>query len=157
MLDSIRSIVNHFDKDVVFSVHPRTRMRLEAFGFDLEQEPRIRLLKPLGFLDYVRLQQQAFCVISDSGTITEESALLGFPAITIRQAHERPEGMDAGVLILSGLDPDGVLQAIETVTAHQGKPSPVGDYADAGFVSRKVLNTILSYTQYVRRTVWRED
>lgn len=156
MANSIRAIVRHFDKKVVFSVHPRTRKRLQSFGINFDRESHIRLLKPLGFLDYVHLQQHAFCVISDSGTITEESSLLGFPAITIRQAHERPEGMDAGVLILSGLDEEGVLQAIDAVTTLQESPSPVGDYADAGSVSRKVLNTILSYTHYVRRTVWSE-
>jgi len=156
MVDSIRAIVEYFDKDVIFSVHPRTRKRLETFGLGFGHDSRIRLLKPLGFLDYVRLQKESFCVISDSGTITEESALLGFPAITIRQAHERPEGMDAGVLILSGLDAEGVLQAMATVTTQETKASRVEDYADAGAVSRKVLNTILSYSHYVRRTVWRE-
>jgi UDP-N-acetylglucosamine 2-epimerase (non-hydrolysing) len=101
LADSINSLVSKFKKPVIFSVHPRTRQRLEKIG--LQFGDSIRLMKPLGFLDYIKLQQYAFCVISDSGTITEEAALLGFPAITIRQAHERPEGMDAGTLIMSGL------------------------------------------------------
>lgn len=154
MVSSIRAIIKTFDKDVIFSVHPRTRKRLEDFGIALDDESRLHLMKPLGFLDYVHLQQHAFCVISDSGTIAEESALLGFPAVTIRQAHERPEGMDAGVLILSGLDPDGVNQAVSAVTAQDVSPSLVNDYACAGPVSRKVLNLILSYTHYINRTVW---
>lgn len=154
MMDSVRAMVEHFDRDVIFSVHPRTRKRLEASGEDLASEPRIHLLRPLGFFDYIHLQQHAFCVISDSGTITEEAALLGFPAVTIRQMHERPEGMDAGVLILSGLDRDGVIQAVEAVTRQASAASPVSDYAQAGPVSRKVLHAILSYTHYVDRTVW---
>lgn len=154
MRDSICAVVSRFDKDVIFSVHPRTRKRMESYGLDFSNEPRAHLMKPLGFTDYVHLQKHAFCVISDSGTITEESALLGFPAITLRQAHERPEGMDAGVLILSGLDRDGVIQAVAAVTDQKREPGRVADYADAGSVSRKVLNTILSYTHYINRTVW---
>ncbi|RME59717.1 UDP-N-acetylglucosamine 2-epimerase (non-hydrolyzing), partial [Candidatus Parcubacteria bacterium] len=96
----------------------------------------------------------AFCVVSDSGTITEESSLLGFPAVTIREMHERPEGMDSGVLIMSGLDRDSVVQAVHSVTRQSCPAASVSDYANAGSVSRKVLNAILSYTHYVNRTVW---
>ena len=97
----------------------------------------------------------AFCVISDSGTITEESSLLGFPAITIRQAHERPEGMDEGTLIMSGVDSEDILKSIEIVTNEQIKPKVVSDY-DTNSVSIKVVRIIMSYVGYVNRTVWRK-
>ncbi len=157
LADSIRAVAGHFDRDVIFSLHPRTRKRMQACGLDLEDDARIRLLRPLGFFDYIRLQQHAFCVISDSGTIAEESALLGFPAVTIRQAHERPEGMDAGVLILSGLEREDVIRSVTAVTAQTTAAGPVPDYSGAGAVSRKVLNAILSYTHYVNRTVWSKN
>ncbi len=152
LAEAIESMAGHFDKQVVFSVHPRTRQRLDALG--LTFSGRVRTLRPLGFFDYIHLQKHAFCVVSDSGTIAEESALLGFPAITIRQAHERPEGMDAGVLILSGLDCAHVLRSIEAVVSMPVAAAPVEDYARAGPVSRKVVQAIFSYTHYIDRTVW---
>jgi UDP-N-acetylglucosamine 2-epimerase (non-hydrolysing) len=155
LLIALEQISSTYGKPVIFSVHPRTRQRLQQHGWQPDPR-RIRILKPLGFLDYVRLQMGAYCVISDSGTVTEEAALLGFPAITIRNAHERPEGMDAGVLIMSGLQSERVLQAIAVVTAENSSQQPVDDYA-AGSVSRKVLHTILSYTDYIKRTAWREQ
>jgi len=140
----------------VDTLDPRTRKRLEALG-NAALSPLIEVMRPLGFLDYVRLQTDAACVISDSGTLTEESSILGFPAIMIRQAHERPEGMDEGAVIMAGLDATGVLDAIEVNRAHySGASRPVrliADY-DADNVSRKVLRIILSYTEYVQRTVW---
>jgi UDP-N-acetylglucosamine 2-epimerase (non-hydrolysing) len=160
LVASLNAIAEHFGREVIVSTHPRTRARLEAGG-PVELHPRVRMMKPLGFFDYVHLQRAAFCVVSDSGTITEESSLLGFPAVTIRQAHERPEGMDEGTLIMCGLRPADVLRAIEVVTGGQLDPSgrrafrPVPDY-DAPNVSGKVVRVILSYVDYVRRTVWRE-
>jgi UDP-N-acetylglucosamine 2-epimerase (non-hydrolysing) len=116
-------------------------------------------LKPLGFFEYVHLQMNAACVISDSGTITEEASILGFPAVTIRQAHERPEGMDEGTLIMCGLEATRVLDAIAVVMA-QAKLNEkafrlVQDY-DTDNVSAKVLRIILSYIDYINRTVWRK-
>jgi len=116
-------------------------------------------MKPLGFFDYIALQMNAYCAISDSGTITEESSLLGFPAITIRQAHERPEGMDEGALIMSGLESDEVLNAIDIVT-QQWQEDPdgiriVSDY-DVDNVSKKVVRIIISYIDYINRTVWKK-
>jgi UDP-N-acetylglucosamine 2-epimerase (non-hydrolysing) len=115
-------------------------------------------MKPLGFFDYVKLQLSAFCVLSDSGTITEESSILGFPAVTIRQTHERPEGMDVGTLVMSGLKAERVLESIDLVRRHRDdgrRFRPAQDY-EAEDVSAKVVRIILSYTDYVNRTVWRK-
>jgi len=155
LLDSINSIAEHYSLPVIFSTHPRTRKKLEETP-NLSTHSLVRFLKPLGFPDYVKLQSEARCVISDSGTITEESSILGFPAITIRQTHERPEGMDEGTLIMSGLKREAVLQAIDTITSQTeeaSRPRIVGDY-DVDNVSRKVVRIILSYIEYVNRTVW---
>ena len=126
----------------------------------MEQGEGIRFLKPLGFFDYVKLQQHAFCVVSDSGTITEESSILNFPAVTSRQAHERPEGMDVGTLIMCGLKAQGVLEAIDVVTSQQIKGTRhfalIPDY-DVDNVSQKVVRIILSYIDYVNRTVWHKS
>lgn len=159
LLQSIRRVVENFDKEVIVSTHPRTRKQLESF--DLNSFDRVRFVKPLGFLDYIKLQQNAFCVVSDSGTITEESSLLGFPAVMIRDAHERPEGMDVGTLVMSGLQPDRVLDSIRVVTQQVKRlrsdgivwPATVPDY-EVDVVSEKVVRIILSYTDYVNRTVW---
>ena len=155
LIESAELLADSLNKIVILSTHPRTRNRLNELNINLD-ESKIKAIKPLGFLDYIKLQQHAFCVVSDSGTITEESSLLGFPAITIRQAHERPEGMDSGVLIMSGLEKAGVLQAVKAATGNRVKAEPVDDY-QAGAVSRKVLNIILSYTAYIQRTVWRNE
>lgn len=155
LLDSLNAITERYGQRVIVSTHPRTRKKLEAMGFT-NDNPLVEFMKPFGFLDYVKLQQNARCVISDSGTITEESSILGFPAITIRQAHERPEGMDEGTLIMSGLGKERVLDAIEVVTAQcsEGRTiHPIPDYA-ADNVSKKVVRIILSYTDYINRTVW---
>jgi UDP-N-acetylglucosamine 2-epimerase (non-hydrolysing) len=156
LLDSLNAIAKKYDRPVIVSTHPRTRKRLEALDRkDLDR--RIQFLKPLGFFDYVKLQMEASCVISDSGTITEESTILNFPAIMIRQAHERPEGMDEGVLIMCGLKSEHVLDSIDIVTSQFKKDlrtfKIVQDY-DTDNVSKKVLRIIMSYTDYVNRTVW---
>jgi UDP-N-acetylglucosamine 2-epimerase (non-hydrolysing) len=154
----MEAIAETFGKRVVVSTHPRTRKRLEASGLD-RIGPLITFLKPFGFFDYVRLQKGALCVVSDSGSITEEAALLDLPAITIRDAHERPEGMDEGVLIMTGLNSERVLQAV-TVTLQERRDgrrrtTVPTDYT-AIDVSRKVVRIIHSYIDYVRRTVWSE-
>jgi UDP-N-acetylglucosamine 2-epimerase (non-hydrolysing) len=156
LLESLRALADHHGKPVLVSTHPRTRQRLTALP-DHGEDPRIRFLKPFGFLDYVKLQTQALCVLSDSGTITEESSLLGFPAVTIRQAHERPEGMDEGTLVMSGLKTERVLQAVELVLSQlvegQRVFRVVADY-ETDNVSKKVARIIVSYVDYVNRTVW---
>jgi UDP-N-acetylglucosamine 2-epimerase len=122
-------------------------------------DSRIQFLKPFGFCDHVRLQTEALCVVSDSGTLTEECSLLNLPAMTIRNAHDRPEGMDVGSLIMAGLKKDSVLDAVRVIVAQHQRNirvmAPVMDY-EAQSVSKKVLRIVLSYTDYVNWTVWRK-
>lgn len=155
LIASLGDVSKKFRKRVIVSTHPRTRKRVEARQGALP--PGIELLTAMGFADYVKLQQSATCVISDSGTLTEESAILGFPGVMIREAHERPEGMDEGAVIMAGLKPESVIEAVEVTLDHasRGKrrfASPA-DYAPDN-VSLKVVRVILSYTDYVNRTVW---
>ena len=152
LIESINAICETYKLPVIFSVHPRTQKLLDKNNTKLHE--LVKLMKPLGFADYVKLQQNAFCVISDSGTITEESSLLGFPAITVRQAHERPEGMDEGVLIMTGLNKETVLDSIKVVTSTR---MPVVKDYDADKVAQKVVRIIMSYTGYVNRTVWKRN
>ncbi|MBB1078111.1 UDP-N-acetylglucosamine 2-epimerase (non-hydrolyzing) [Rhodoferax sp. 4810] len=159
LLNSLTAITKKYNEKVIVSTHPRTRKKLEALGFN-NQNPLIEFMKPFGFLDYIKLQKNAHCVISDSGTITEESSILKFPAITIRQAHERPEGMDEATLVMTGLNTDRILESIEVVTAHFNENNNVvqtiPDYETEN-VSKKVLRIILSYTDYINRTVWHKE
>ena len=152
LLNSINKVAEVYKMPIVFSAHPRTRKKIEAMGFKFND--LVKYMKPLGFNDYNKLQQNAFCGIADSGTITEESSLLGFPAITIRQAHERPEGMDEGTLIMSGVEEQGILDAIKVVTDQNVKMNPVADY-QVPHLASKVVRIILSYTDYINRTVWK--
>ena len=156
-LNSLEALVDEYNMPILVSTHPRTKNRLEKLGIQEKYSEKIHFLKPFGFLGYVKLQMEAFCTLSDSGTITEESSLLNFPAITIRNAHERPEGMDEGTLIMSGLTPAGVLDAVKIVTdQHKSRGSSaktVPDY-QAGMVSMKVLRIVKSYTDYINRVVW---
>ncbi|MES2365058.1 MAG: UDP-N-acetylglucosamine 2-epimerase (non-hydrolyzing) [Pseudomonadota bacterium] len=158
LLESLNAIAQVYGKRVIVSTHPRTRKKIEALT-GCHFDPLIEFMKPLGFFDYISLQQHAYCVISDSGTITEESSILGFPAITIRQAHERPEGMDEGTLIMAGLCREDILDAIRIVTEQWNENSNVirlvADYG-AENVSKKVVRIIVSYVDYIKRTVWKE-
>ncbi|EHP51013.1 non-hydrolyzing UDP-N-acetylglucosamine 2-epimerase [Odoribacter laneus] len=159
LLASLNAIVEKYHKKVIVSTHPRTRKKLEAISF-VNSNSMIEFMKPFGFMEYIKLQQNAFCVISDSGTITEESSILHFPAITIRQAHERPEGMDEGTLIMTGLNSQRILDSIDIVTAQYAESKKVirtvPDY-EAENVSKKVVRIILSYTDYINRTVWHKE
>jgi UDP-N-acetylglucosamine 2-epimerase (non-hydrolysing) len=159
LLKSLAAVSKRYGLKIIVSTHPRTRARLAAV-----KRPRgkagIEFLKPLGFPDYVKLQTNARCVLSDSGTLTEESSILGFPAVMIRQAHERPEGMDEAAVIMAGLKPERVIEAIDLAIAHHAagrKPFRMAADYEADNVSRKVVRIILSYTDYVNRTVWRKS
>lgn len=159
LLATLRALVDEYGFPVIVSTHPRTRKRLETLGESLEH-PLIRFVKPFGLLDYIKLQMSAFCVLSDSGTITEEASLLNLPAVTLRNAHERPEGMDEGTLIMSGLKKDSVLSAVKVITSQYQAGSRaiplVPDY-QGGPVSLQVVRVVLSYTDYINRTVWRKS
>jgi UDP-N-acetylglucosamine 2-epimerase (non-hydrolysing) len=161
LLRTLDALVERYRLPIIVSVHPRTRKRLASLGRELDESGtgQIRASKPFGFLDYVKLQTRAFCVLSDSGTISEESSLLNFPAINLRQAHERPEAMDVGTLIMSGLEPDRVIQSVDVVTSQHAEGHQVmrvvQDY-EGGPVSNKMVRVILSYTDYINRTVWRK-
>jgi UDP-N-acetylglucosamine 2-epimerase (non-hydrolysing) len=158
LIDSLNEIAMTFNKKVIFSTHPRTMNKIQSLS-DKSLNPLIEIMKPLGLFDYIKLQMNAFCVISDSGTITEESSILSFPAITLRQAHERPEGMDEGTLIMSGLHKVNVIDSIKIVTAQFNRgiiPRIISDY-NVDNVSNKIVKIVQSYTGYVNRTVWKKS
>ena len=157
-LETIQFLSKEYSIPVVISTHPRTKKKLEEIGYT-KKDNLIRFLKPFGFHDYIKLQIEAFCVISDSGTITEEASILDLPAITIRNAHERPEGMEEGVIIMSGLAKSDVMRSIKIVTSDLDKSKRklkiVKDY-DCENVSEKVLRIIHSYTNYINRVTWQK-
>ena len=156
LIDTLMVLAEHYHYPVIVSTHPRTRKRLETLGISLDH-PLIQFMKPFGLLDYIKLQMSAFCVLSDSGTITEEASLLNLPAVTLRTAHERPEGMDQGTLIMSGLKATRVLEAVKVVVSQhdrsQQRVPVVPDYL-GGPVSVQVVRVVLSYVDYINRTVW---
>lgn len=156
LLETLKELVNKYGFPVIVSTHPRTRKRLEEVGYE-GLDKRIIFGKPLGFFDYMKLQTEAYCVLSDSGTITEETSLLNLCSITLRNAHERPEGMDVGTLIMSGLRKDRVLDAIEIVKSQYSKDRrpvlPIADYENP-HVSTQIVRVVTSYIDYINRVVW---
>ncbi len=154
LLETLDELTKIYKKKVIVSTHPRTKKKLEAMNFE-SKNPLISFMKPLGFFDYIKLQQKAFCTLSDSGTITEESSILHFPAIMIRQAHERPEGMDRASVVMSDLYSESVIRSVDLVTTQKLPMIDIADY-DANDVSKKVVRVIYSYTDYVNRTVWKK-
>lgn len=159
LLESIDALAEKFNMPIIISTHPRTKNKLKSINYQ-NDNPLIRFSKPYGFHEYNQLQMNAFCVISDSGTITEEASILNLPAVTIRQAHERPEGMDEATVIMSGLHKNRVIDAVELAVSHNCQDNrvitSVKDY-EAGNVSKKVVRIILSYVDYVNRSVWHKD
>ena len=155
-IESLDALTEKYNKRIIVSTHPRTRKKLELNGL-INKNPLVEFMKPFGFFEYIKLQQNAFCVISDSGTISEEASLLRFPAISIRQAHERPEGMDEGTVIMTGLSKENILHAIEITTNHflqTNAPFEIVKDYQINSVSRKVIKIILSYKGFINRTVW---
>jgi UDP-N-acetylglucosamine 2-epimerase (non-hydrolysing) len=159
LLASIDELTKKYSMPIIISTHPRTRKKLKDIEYQNEN-PLIRFSRPYGFHEYNNLQMNAFCVISDSGTIAEEASILNLPAVTIRQAHERPEGMDEATVIMAGLSKTRIIDAVEVATDHNSQDvrviKPVKDY-EVDNVSKKVLRIILSYVDYVNRTVWHKD
>jgi len=153
IVDSLNSIAKKYGFPVVVSTHPRTRARLSNLKY-VEISPLVSFMNPFGFFDYISLQKNAFCVISDSGTLTEEASLLKFPCVMLRSSHERPEGMDSGVSIMSGLSCSEVMEAIEiSVGTNSSFQGLVHDY-DQGPASYKILKIVVSYIEYINKRKW---
>jgi UDP-N-acetylglucosamine 2-epimerase (non-hydrolysing) len=157
LMSSLSAVAKRYRRPVIVSTHPRTRKRLARLKRSARPD-KVQFMPAMGFIDYITLQRNACCVLSDSGTLTEESALLAFPAVMIRQAHERPEGMDEATLIMGGLETQRLLEAIDTSVAHYAqsrRPLALPPDYRAKNVSLKVVRIIMSYVDYVNRTVWR--
>jgi UDP-N-acetylglucosamine 2-epimerase (non-hydrolysing) len=153
----LNTLADRFQEPIIVSTHPRTRARLDALKANVN--PLIQFHKPFGFFDYVALQASAHCALSDSGTITEESSILNFPALNIRQVHERPEGFEEAAVMMVGMDIDRVLQGLAILEnqprGEQRLLSEVQDYAVTN-VSDKVLRIIQSYTNFVKQKTWKQ-
>jgi UDP-N-acetyl-L-fucosamine synthase len=156
LVETLNALAEKYQYPVIVSTHPRTRKRLDELMLG-DFNSLIQFAKPFGFFDYIKLQMEAYCVVSDSGTISEEASLLNLPAITIRNAHERPEGMDNGTLIMSGLKKVRVLEAVKVIVSQHDKKTrimhEVDDYK-TGPVSKQILRVVMSYVGYINRTVW---
>jgi len=159
LIETLNLLASTYNIPIIVSTHPRTRKKIDSMKLGLLDE-KVKFMKPFGFSDYIKLQMEALCTLSDSGTITEEASLLDLPAINIRDAHERPEGMDVGALIMSGLKANRVLDAVKiTISQRENKPrisSLVPDY-DVQFVSKKILKIVFSYIDYINRTIWHKE
>lgn len=158
IIEMLNELALRFSLPIIFSTHPRTQKRLKDLG--IKTNPLIKFLKPFGFFDYIKLQTESRCVLSDSGTITEESSILNFPALNIRESQERPEGFEEGSVMMVGLSSELIFQALELLE-NQPKGdirllSLVDDYSSKN-VSEKILRIILSYTHYINQKVWRKS
>lgn len=156
LTDALNAIAEKYDMPVIYSTHPRSWKRIEATGIKFHKN--IKQMKPFGFYDYNKLQKEAFCVLSDSGSLAEESNIMGFPAVSIRTSTERPEAIDKGSVILGGITFESITQAIEIITKQKESDEilvKVNDYTDIN-VSTKVVNIIQGYTEIVNRFIWRK-
>ncbi len=157
LMNALNYVAEHYDMPVIFSTHPRTWKRIESKG--IEFHPNIQQLKPFGFYDYNKLQKEAFCVLSDSGSLAEESNIMGFAGVSIRTSTERPEAIDKGSIILGGVTATSITQAIELITKQKLNQEPtvkVHDYKDIN-VSIKVVNIIQGYIGIINRFIWRKQ
>ncbi|HKM37520.1 MAG TPA: UDP-N-acetylglucosamine 2-epimerase (non-hydrolyzing) [Thiopseudomonas sp.] len=157
LVDVLNTVAAHYDYPVIVSTHPRTQKRVDAMG--VEFHPNVRLLKPMGFKDYNKLQLASKAALSDSGTINEESSILNFPALNLREAHERPEGMEEASVMMVGLETDRVMQALQILESQlQGEERTLRLVADYSMpnVSDKVVRIVHSYRDYVMRNVWKQ-
>lgn len=156
LIDALNSIAKTYDMTVIYSTHPRSWKRIEEMNIKFHEN--IRQLKPFGFYDYNKLQKESFCVLSDSGSLAEESNIMGFAAVSIRTSTERPEAIDKGSVILGGIDFDGITQSIEVITKQKEMNEilvKAHDYADIN-VSTKVVNVIQGYTNIINKFIWRK-
>lgn len=156
LMEAVNSLARHYEMPVLYSCHPRSEKYISARGFEFDS--RVIKHKPLGFFDYNKLQENAFCVVSDSGTLPEESASLHFPAVSVRTSTERPEALDSGVFVIGSITSGAVIQAVNMAVGMQKSgyiPSPVDAYVDEN-VSDKVVRLIQSYTGIVNRMIWRK-
>ena len=158
LMTSLNAIAEKYNYPIIVSTHPRTQNMIDKM--QIEMRPEVQFLKPLGFHDYNALQKRAYAVLSDSGTISEESSILNFRALNIRQAHERPEAMEEASVMMVGLSPERILQGLTQVlqqkVGDERNFRPVADYSMPN-VSEKVVRIIISYTDYIKRTVWSEE
>ena len=159
LINTLNSIYEIYKLPIIVSTHPRTRKMLEKIDIETSKNTDIKFMKPFGFLDYIKLQEKSYCVLSDSGTITEESSILNFPALNLREAHERPEGFEETSVMMVGLNPMRILSALEILKDQKRGDERdlqlVKDY-DIGNLSKKIVRIIESYTDYVNRVVWKK-
>ena len=157
LIDTLNAMAEHYQLPIIISTHPRTRNKIDQYS--IEFNPLIKLMKPIGFIDYVKLQLDAKAVLSDSGTISEESSILNFPALNIREAHERPEAMEEASVMMVGLNKERIMQGLLVLESQAGSTSrvtrPVSDYSMPN-VADKVVRIIISYTDYINRVVWQK-
>lgn len=154
LVESLNLIAETYNMPIIVSTHPRTQKRIDELGIEFNKN--VQTLKPLGFNDYIKLQKEAKVVLSDSGTISEETAILGLRSLNIREAHERPEAMEEASTMMVGLEPERVMQGVAIVEQSGNKSRIVADY-DIDNVSEKVEKIIISYTDYINRNIWRQN